>query len=248
MVLETLSLSCRAQVATLSLNRPESRNALNAKMCQELIEVAALVSQDPNIRVLLIRGAGAIFCAGGDLKERKGMSNDQVMVRRDLAFDAYLALERITKPVISVIHGAAYGSGLEIAAASDFVIAAQGSKFCYPEVGWGSIGATQRLPRIVGPRIAKELLFTSRVFLADEARAIGLVNHVFALDELEEKLAEIANKIAAAAPLAVCLTKRSINEGLGKTPEQARFIELQAIKENLEGSDWQAATASFGQR
>ena len=242
MVLETLSLSCRAQVATLSLNRPESRNALNAKMCQELIEVAALVSQDPDIRVLLIRGAGAIFCAGGDLKERKGM------FRRDLAFDAYLALERITKPVISVIHGAAYGSGLEIAAASDFVIAAQGSKFCYPEVGWGSIGATQRLPRIVGPRIAKELLFTSRVFLADEARAIGLVNHVFALDELEEKLAEIANKIAAAAPLAVCLTKRSINEGLGKTPEQARFIELQAIKENLEGSDWQAATASFGQR
>lgn len=245
---ETLLFSVADHIATVVLNRPDARNAMNAQMCHELISVSQQISETSDIRVVLIKGAGDIFCAGGDLKERKGMSNEDVLARRDLAFDAYASIEQIPQPVVTAIHGAAYGSGLELVAVSDFTLASSQTKFCYPEVGWGSIGATQRLPRIVGPRVAKELLFTSRVFFASEAKEIGLINHIYATDELGANAQLLVKKIAAAAPLAMRLTKYSVNSGLQTTPAGARSIELQAIKENLEGSDWRAATEQFGNK
>ena len=149
--------------------------------------------------------------------------------------------------MIAVVQGAVFGSGCEIAAASDFVLAAEAARFCYPEVGWGTIGATQRLPRIVGPRMAKELLFTGRKFDAGEALTLGLVNHVYPADQLVAAAAAMARRIADANPLTVRLTKRSIDRGLEGTREGAMAVELLAIDENLRGSDWQAAIADFGQ-
>jgi enoyl-CoA hydratase len=242
----TILFEVENNVATVTLNRPESRNALNSAMCAELTDVMTRIAADNGVHAVLIRAEGVAFCAGADLKERKTMSVEEMTARRVKGFSAYASIERLPQPVIAVVHGAAFGSGCEIAAASDFILASSDAMFCYPEVGWGTIGATQRLPRVVGPRLAKELLFTSRKFGADEAREMGLVNQVHAPHELLARAREMAVSIAGKSPLVVRLTKRSIDQGLATTREGAMAIELLAIEENLRGSDWQAAIAGFG--
>lgn len=245
---DTLRLVRDGAVATVWLARPDSRNALNQTMCEELVRVCEYLEQDAETRVVVLRGEGVAFCAGADLKERKTMSAAEMLARRVAGFTAYAALEAMHKPVIAVVHGPAYGSGGEIATSCDFVLATSAASFKYPEVGWGTVGATQRLPRIVGRRLAKELLFTGRVVGAEEAQRIGLVNHVYAPEELESQLAAITASIAAANPLTLRLTKRSIDDGLDTTREGAMAVELLAIQENLRHSDWQKAIANFGNK
>lgn len=245
---ETINLTRDGHVVNLTLNRPDARNALSLQMCRELTEAATALAADPEARVVVIRGAGSAFCAGADLKERKTMSTEEMTARRVKGFTAYAAIERLPQAVIAVVHGPAFGSGCEIAASADFILASTEASFCYPEVGWGTVGATQRLPRIVGTRVAKELLFTGRVFPASEAKELGLVNHVYPHAELEAKATEMAQKIAASAPLALRLTKRCIDQGVETTREGAMAVELLAIEENLRGSDWKGAIAGFGSK
>ena len=245
-VYETLTLAIESHVATLTLSRPDSRNALSARMCHELVSVLAALAGDERARVVVIRGAGPVFCAGADLKERQAMTDQDMTARRVAGFAAYAAIEQLPQPAIAVVHGAAFGSGCEIAAACDFILAAQGTQFCYPEVGWGTIGATQRLPRAVGRRMAKELLYTGRKFDAQEACDIGLVNHVYPAAELDAHAATMAARIAQATPLTVRLTKQCVDQGLATTREGAMAIELLAINENLRGTDWKGALAGFG--
>ncbi|MBV7486583.1 enoyl-CoA hydratase/isomerase family protein [Bordetella sp. BOR01] len=245
-VYETITLDIATHVATLTLNRPDSRNALSLRMCHELVSALSALAADERARVVVIRGAGPVFCAGADLKERKTMSDQDMTARRVAGFAAYAAIERLSQPAIAMVHGAAFGSGCEIAAACDFILAAEGTQFCYPEVGWGTIGATQRLPRAVGPRMAKELLYTGRRFDAHEAREIGLVNHVYAAAGLPARVGDMAARIAQATPLTVRLTKRSVDQGLATTREGAMAVELLAIEENLRGTDWKGALAGFG--
>ncbi|CAB3708738.1 enoyl-CoA hydratase/isomerase family protein [Achromobacter pestifer] len=245
-IFHTILLDVQDRVATVTLNRPDSRNALNSLMCAELVQAMTTLAADPAVHVVLITGAGSAFCAGADLKERKTMSTADMTARRVQGFAAYGAIERMPQPVIAVVHGPAFGSGCEIASACDFVLASSEAMFCYPEVGWGTVGATQRLPRIAGARKAKELLFTGRRFDAAEACEIGLVNHVHAPDALGQEALAMARHIAGAAPLTVRLTKRSIDQGLATTREGAMAIELLAIEENLRGTNWQQAIAGFG--
>ncbi|WP_124082087.1 enoyl-CoA hydratase/isomerase family protein [Pigmentiphaga humi] len=242
----TIRLEVDDHVATLTLNRPESRNALNVAMCGELLAATERLAADESVHVVLIRGEGPVFCAGADLKERQGMSTAELTARRVKGFMAYAAIERLPQAVISVVHGPAFGSGCEIAGASDFILASTEAKFRYPEVSWGTIGATQRLPRMVGTRMAKELLFTGRTFDAQEAKEIGLVNHVYAPDQLVAEAVAMARHIAAAAPLTVRLTKRCVDQGVETTREGAMAVELLAIEENLRNSDWKRAIAGFG--
>ncbi|WZB76965.1 enoyl-CoA hydratase-related protein [Achromobacter insuavis] len=195
----TILLDVQDRVATVTLNRPDSRNALNSLMCAELVQAMQHLADDPDAHVVLIAAAGAAFCAGADLKERKTMSNAEMTARRVQGFAAYAAIERMPQPVIAVVQGAAFGSGCEIAAACDFVLASSEATFCYPEVGWGTVGATQRLPRVAGARKAKELLFTGRRFDAAEAREIGLVNQVYAPEALAAEAAQMAAAIARRA-------------------------------------------------
>lgn len=244
----TLRLAAQDGVATLWLARPDSRNALNVAMCNELTAACEALERDDAARVVVIRGEGAAFCAGADLKERQGMSPAEMVARRVYGFTAYAAIEALSKPVIAAVHGPAFGSGCEIAAACDFVLASATAAFKYPEVGWGTVGATQRLPRIVGRRMAKELLFTGRIVDAQEALALGLVNHVFGAEEFEARVMAMAAQIAAANPLTVSLTKRSIDNGLETTREGAMAVELIAIQENLRHSDWKKAIAGFGKK
>jgi enoyl-CoA hydratase len=157
-------------VATLTLNRPESRNALNLEMCDRLIAVAQECFSSNEIKLVLVRANGPVFCAGADLKERQGMSEAQVRERRMKGFAAYAALEALPMPVIAVVEGPAVGSGCEIAGACDFIVATPAASFRTPEAVRGTVGATQRLPRILGKRLAKDLMFTGRTLSAEEAR------------------------------------------------------------------------------
>ena len=242
-----IELGVHEHVATLTLNRPDSRNALNLLMCQELTQACKQLSQDSAVHVVMIEAKGSSFCAGADLKERQTMSTADLVARRIEGFTAYAAIEALPMPVIAVVQGPAFGSGGEIIAACDFVLASTQACVKYPEVGWGTVGATQRLPRIVGRRMAKELLFTGRVVDAQEAHVLGLFNHVYTPEELPTQARAMAQAIALCNPLTTRLTKRSIDQGLDTTREGAMGVELLAIQENLQGSDWKQAIAKFGQ-
>ncbi len=244
---ETIDLTVAENgVATVLLNRPDSRNALNVKMCAELVQVTEQIEQEENIRVVIFRGAGTAFCAGADLKERKDMSLSDMTARRVAGFAAYDAIEKLTRPAVALVHGPAFGSGCEIIAACDFAWSTPEATFRYPEVSWGTVGATQRISRIAGIRVAKELLFSGRVFDAQEAREFGLINRIVPKDDIQTQLMEMAGKIAEARPLTVKLTKQSINAGVETSREGAMAIELLAIEKNLRHSDWKSAISSFG--
>jgi enoyl-CoA hydratase len=227
----TVLYSVEGAVATVTLNRPDARNALNDQMCEDLRRIASQV--DPNIRLVLVRGSGPVFCAGADVKERAGMSVDQVRARRLKAFAAYHALESLPMPSVAVVHGAALGSGVEIAAACDFIVATPDAAFGTPEAMRGTVGATQRLPRVLGKRLAKDLMFTGRRLTAAEARAAGFVSRVVAAAELEQELSTIAHAVATASPEAIRYAKQCIDRGVELDPQGALGLELMAIEAQL---------------
>jgi enoyl-CoA hydratase len=236
-----------AGVASLTLNRPEARNALNTALCEALLEATRRATAD-GARLLLIRARGPVFCAGADLKERQGMTDDAIRARRLKAFAAYDAIERLAMPVIAVVEGPAVGSGVEIAAAADVIIATPAASFRTPEALWGTVGATQRLPRILGKRLAKDMMFTGRTLSADEALTAGLVSRILAAEALEDAVTAIAATIAKAPPAALALAKRCIDEGLERDPRGALATELMAIEESLAAAEWRRAMAGFGER
>jgi enoyl-CoA hydratase/carnithine racemase len=232
-------------VATITLNRPDSRNALNRAMCEDLIATAAAAAGDENVRLMLVRANGPVFCAGADLKERKGMSGDEVRNRRLRGFAAYGALESLPMPAIAVVHGAAIGSGCEIAAACDFIVATPEATFSTPEALWGTVGATQRLPRVLGKRLAKDLMFTGRKLTAEEARTAGLVTRIVAAEQLDQAVAEIAQTIGKASAAGIRQAKRCIDQGFDLDPRGALAVEVLAIDENLAQDDWRSRMAGF---
>ena len=232
----TLLVKVEDGVATLTLDRPESRNALNLALCEALR--AAAQGMDASVRLVLVRANGPVFCAGADLKERQGMDAAQVRERRMKAFAAYAALEALPMPAIAVLEGPVVGSGCEIAAACDFIVATPAASFRVPEAIRGTVGATQRLPRILGKRLAKDLLFTGRTLTAQEAERHGLVARLVAPEKLEAVIAQIAKTVAEAPAQALRLAKRSIDRGVELDPQGALDAEIAAIEEQLAAGDW----------
>ena len=242
----TLLLDQRDGVATLTLNRPAARNALNNAMCGDLLSALMALAEDASVRLVFIRANGPVFCAGADLKERQGMDDDAVRARRLKAFAAYHAIESLPMPAIAVVEGPAVGSGCEIAAACDFIVATNAASFRTPEALWGTVGATQRLPRILGKRLAKDMMFTGRILSAAEAVEAELVSRLVAADALENTLAEIAATIEKAPPAALRLAKSCVDRGLELDPRGALATELLAIEENLARNNWRAGIDGFG--
>jgi enoyl-CoA hydratase len=232
----TVRLSLEGEVATLALDRPEVRNALNLEMCDALIEAV----KNLNARVVFVRGNGPVFCGGADLNERKGKSEQWIRERRMKAFAAYAALEALPMPCVALVHGAAIGSGVEIAAACDFIVATPDATFRTPEAQRGTVGATQRLPRILGKRLAKDLMFTGRALSAEEARAAGFITRV--VENLDEEKTKIAESILKAPPFALRLAKRTIDRGVELDPAGALQAELEAIDEQLAAGQWMGKT------
>jgi len=222
-------------VAMIALNRPEVRNALNLEMCDELLRLTKEIASQ-EIRLVFIRGNGPAFCGGADLNERKGKSEQWIRERRLRAFAAYGALESLPMPCIALVHGAVIGSGVEIAAACDFIVATPSASFRTPEAQRGTVGATQRLPRILGKRLAKDLMFTGRALTAEEARSAGLVARV--VEDLHKEATTIAEAILKAPPLALKLAKRTIDRGIELDPAGALQAEIEAIEEQLAAGEW----------
>ena len=219
-------------VATIALNRPEVRNALNLEMCEELVRIAKGIEA----RLVFVRGNGPVFCGGADLNERKGKSEAWVRERRMRAFAAYAALEALPMPCVALVHGAAIGSGVEIAAACDFIVATPDATFRTPEAQRGTVGATQRLPRILGKRLAKDLMFTGRALTAPQALAAGFVARISS--DLQAEARSIQENILKATPLALQLAKRTIDRGIELDPKGALQAELEAIDEQLASGQW----------
>jgi len=215
---ETIIHERKGHIAVLTINRPEALNCLNREVCICLYEALDEIERDDKIRVAIITGCGEkAFCAGIDLKERKGMSDVEVNeLRKRIIFPLFRKLESIEKPLIGAINGLALGGGAEIALLCDIRIASESARFGQTEVKWAIIpaaGACQRLPRIVGVGIAKELLLTGRIVDAQEGKAIGLFNKVTTPSALMKEAEKTAELIAENGPVAVRQIKKAINLG-----------------------------------
>jgi enoyl-CoA hydratase/carnithine racemase len=246
--LETIRCETSDGVGTILLNRPAQRNAFNLQMSKDLLAAIKALEADEDVRLVLIRGAGPSFCAGADLTERTGKNEVWVRNRRQSGFAAYNAIQWCEKPCIAVTHGPVVGSGCEIATACDFIIASTRVSFRYPEAVWGSVGASQRLPRIVGRAMAKELLFTGRTIDAAEAYHLRLVNKVVEPELLDQAIAETVGMILKAFPLSVRLAKRCIDVGSESDLRTGMDYEMLAIDRCLADEEWKQGVQAFTNR
>lgn len=232
-------------VATITLNRPEAANALSLQMLYEFHEAIQEVKFDPNVRCVVITGAGEkVFCAGADLRERAGMDPVQVKKTVSLIRGNVNDIELLPQPVIAALNGSAFGGGLEIALACDIRISADHVKMGLTETSLAIIpgaGGTQRLPRLIGKGRAKELIYTARRITAQEAEKIGLVEYVVPYSELQNKALQIASEIAKNGPIAVQQAKFAIDKGIevdiqnGLSIEQKAYEVIIPTKDRLEG-------------
>ena len=203
-------------VAVIRLERPPM-NALNAALQGEIAAAAAQVSDDPQVRAVVVYGGERVFAAGADIKEMAGKSYSAMAADSRVLQDSFTAVARIGKPVIAAITGYALGGGLELALCADFRVAGQSARVGQPEILLGLIpgaGGTQRLPRLIGPARAKDLVFTGRFVGATEALAIGLVDKVVPDDEVLSAALEFAQQFAAGPAVALRAAKQAIDEGL----------------------------------
>jgi enoyl-CoA hydratase len=205
-------------IGWLTINRPESLNALNSTVLGELASTLKQLDQDETVKVVVITGAGEkAFVAGGDIKEMAEMTplQAQAFVRKGQRLARIIA--DMPKPVIAMVNGYALGGGLEMALACDFIYASENARLGLPEVTLGVIpgfGGTQNLPRLIGPNRAREMIFTGKPLTAQQAKEWGIVNAVFPLQELKGKVNEIAQTIARNGSLAIASAKDLVANGM----------------------------------
>jgi enoyl-CoA hydratase/carnithine racemase len=246
---EQLRLSVADGVATLTLSRPERLNALGAQLVEELRAALDALEAGGAARALIITGAGErAFCTGADLKERAAMDGPARWGHNRALNDCINQLARMQFPTIAALNGMVLGGGLELALACDLRLAAEHAILGLPEVGLGVIpgaGGTQRLPRLIGPARAKELIFTARRITADTALAWGLVSQVTIAADLLQAATELAAEIARRSPLALAHAKAAIDVGLESSLEQGLRYETAAIRAALDSEDYRIGLAAF---
>lgn len=240
-------------ILIVTLNRPESSNAMNTQMGLDLVELFEGFSTDiGGLRAVILTGSGGkAFCAGGDLKQRNGMT-DEAWQAQHLVFERMLrAVLGCPIPVIGAVNGAAYGGGCEIAAATDFVYAATHARFALTEVTLGIMpggGGTQTLARAVGERRAKELILSGLPFSADEAERWGLVNRVLPPDELLPAALAVAGRIAANGPISVRQAKQAVHRGLQMSLADGLAFEIEAYNRLVPTADRREGVLAFNER
>lgn len=250
---ETLLVDTPAEgVLVVTLNRPAAGNSLSTRMAEELLALWTDLGQPGATRAVVLTGAGdKIFCAGADLKERDGMT-DEAWVAQHRLFEAMRdALVALDIPVICAVNGAAYGGGAEIALNCDFIYASHTAKFALPEVKLGimpGLGGAPRLARAVGQGRARELLLTGEPFTSVEGQAWGVVNRVCAAGELVLEAVATAARIAGNAPLSVRSIRRTLSEGADRPMSQAVEIELKAYDQLTPTDDRREGVAAWGQK
>jgi 2-(1,2-epoxy-1,2-dihydrophenyl)acetyl-CoA isomerase len=250
MTYETIELDVRDGVAHLTLNRPDAANGINLPLARDLMDAVLAISADPAARVILLTGAGARFCGGGDLKGFAGRDDLPTHLREILGplHVAIAELVRGAAPVVAAVQGSAAGAGIGLVGASDLVLAAESTKFvmAYTQVGLTPDGSSSWfLPRLVGLRRALELTFTNRVLSAAEAKDWGLITDVVPDDELSSAAEALATRLAAGPPLALAGAKRLLHTSLESTLEAHLAREAEAISAAAGTREGQEGVAAF---
>lgn len=251
MIYHTLLLDMpRPDIAVVQLHRPDAACALNRQMGLELKDIFESLHARP-LRAVIITGTGRHFCAGADLKERKGM-DEAAWHAQHAAFEgALLAIMRCPVPVIAAVGGAAFGGGLELALACDFMYAGATARFALPEATLGimpGLGGVTQLCRRIGTARAKELIYCGKAFGAQEALAWGVANEIVGDDELLQRSIECAERIAANAPLAVRAIKHSIADADGVRLEAALALEAEHYNRLLRSKDRHEGINAFNEK
>lgn len=237
---ETVTCEVKEKVAFIKINRPEALNALNGKLISELADLFASIKAENSIEGVILTGEGKAFVAGADISEMKEM---EVIEGRDFFIEGQNLMNliaEIEKPVIGAINGYALGGGCELAMACDIRFASDKAKFGQPEVNLGIIpgfGGTQRLSRLVGPGMAKYLIYSAEMIGADEALRIGLVERVVAHDELIKEATEFMKLILSKSPLGVRMSKVAINKGIEVDLHTGISFEAEAMTAAFSAED-----------
>ena len=253
-----IDVEIESHVATVTMNRPEALNAFNAEQLDLLIDTFRSLGENQNVRAVILTGAGdRAFAAGADIKAMAAMSRAEAIAFGRKGHAATAAVELLPQPVIAAVNGFAFGGGCELAIACDIRLASENARFAQPEVSLGippGWGGTQRLPRLIGPGYAAEMIYSGRHVHADEALRIGLVTAVHPRDQLMPAARELADKIAANSPSAVQSAKRLVSlaiaggQGAGLAAEIAAFGAAFANPDQREGMHAfiEKRPASFG--
>lgn len=239
-------------IAVVSLNRPDRANALSREIVEGLEQSFAAIEAEREIRVAVLAASGdKAFCAGADLRERASMSDDEVAEFVGRLRDLTVRIEQLRVPVIAAINGAALGGGLELTLACDLRFASVRAVLGLPEVRLAIIpgaGGTQRLPRIVGPTAARDLILTGRRIDAHEALTMGLINDVVEPDALMPRVMATAQQIAEAGPIAVEQAKRALRDGAGLPIAAALSVERAAYATVIPTDDRREALRAFAEK
>ena len=249
MTFETVLTSLQDGVLTITINRPDKLNALNAKTIEELHEALLEAENDKQIKVVIITGSGEkAFVAGADIAEFADYSVEQgKQMSATGHFKIFNFIENYSKPVIAAINGFALGGGLELAMACHIRVASDQAKMGLPEVSLGVIpgyGGTQRLAQLVGKAKAFEMIFTADFIAADDALRWGLVNHVTTQDQLLNKAREIAARINLRSPMAVSTSIKVINSGYNKN-ENGYEVEIEEFGKLFSTQDFKEGVSAF---
>lgn len=225
---EKVSVEKQERICIVKINNPKALNALNSQVIEELNQAFDNIAADDDIDVVILTGEGKAFVAGADISQMSTLNAEQGKEFAIAGAKVFRKIELLNKVVIAAVNGFALGGGCELSMACDIRIASSKAKFGQPEVGLGitpGFSGTQRLPRIVGLGIAKELIYTADIIDANEAHRIGLVNKVVEPEELMDKALEMAKKIASKGQIAVRNSKECINRGIETDIETGVYYE-----------------------
>ena len=246
--MEFINYEAEGMVGVITINRPKALNALNSQVLEELDQTLDAVDLE-SVRVLILTGAGEkSFVAGADIGEMSTLTKAEGEAFGKKGNDVFRKLETFPIPVIAAVNGFALGGGCEISMSCDIRICSENAVFGQPEVGLGitpGFGGTQRLARIAGVGMAKQMIYSARNIKADEAYRIGLVNAVYPLEELMPAAQKLAASIAKNAPIAVRNCKKAINDGLEVGMDEAIVIEEKLFGDCFETEDQKYGMAFF---
>ena len=251
---ETLALSrVGDHILVVTLNRPDVLNAINTQMGIDTLDLwTRLTASAQGLRCVVLTGAGdRAFCAGGDLKQRNGMTEETWRAQHEIFERAFVALVECPVPVIAAVNGHAYGGGLENALACDFIYAVRSARFALSEVRLGIMpggGGTQTLARAVGERRAKELIMRAQAFSAEQALGWGLINHLSEPGRVLDDALVAARDIAANAPMSIRQAKRSIHYGLQTDLATGYRFEIEAYNRLVVSEDRHEGVRAFNEK
>uniref|UniRef100_A0A6M2F5S9 Enoyl-CoA hydratase n=1 Tax=Populus davidiana TaxID=266767 RepID=A0A6M2F5S9_9ROSI len=239
-------------IVEVNLDRPAAKNSIGKEMLRGLRNAFETIESDVSAQVVLIcSSVPKVFCAGADLKERKTMTPSEVQNFVNSLRSTFSLIEALNVPTVAVIEGAALGGGLEMALSCDLRICGEDAVLGLPETGLAIIpgaGGTQRLPRLVGKSLAKELIFTGRKIDGREAMSMGLVNYSVPAGEAHSKALEIAREIIQKGPIAIRMAKKAINEGLEIDLPSALELEEECYEQLLNTQDRLEGLAAFAEK